>query len=104
MLSLIQAYGKDMEQSEHFGRSIRIFGHCIRSGDYQYLIGLDQNGMQMWAIEMYKPTGKLSFPSVSGNVVNPVEIIGELSVYLENSISYACIEVKQINRVECVFE
>lgn len=104
LVDLITEYGNDMEQSEHFGKTIRIFGHCVCSGNYKYLIGLDKNGRQTWAIEIYEPTGKLSFPSVSGNVVNPVEITGKFSVYLENGIPYACIEAKQVNRVECVFE
>lgn len=101
--SFITKYGEQQSNSEYFQQKIRIFGHVAESGGYKYLLGLDAKGYQTWIIELYEPTGSLSFPVVSGNLVNPAEIIGTLSVYYENGTPYACITVERISKVECVF-
>ena len=101
--TFILEYGSNYQESESFEKTIRVFGHLLNQGDYKYLFGLNENGVQTWGIELYEPTGELNFPIVSGNFVNPVEIIGKLSVYFENGIAYACITVERVSKVECVF-
>lgn len=100
---LISEYSANYSASEYAGKTVHIFGHHIVQSGYKYLMGLTGEGVGTWYIELYDPTGSLSFPTVSGNLVNPVEIIGTFSVYYENGISYPCITVKQVNKVECVF-
>lgn len=101
--SLVSEHNEQKSNSKYFEQKIRIFGHVTVSSGYRYLLGLDANGRQTWAIELYDPTGSLTFPTVSGNLVNPAEIIGTLSIYMENGIPYACIQVECVSKVECVF-
>ncbi len=101
--SFIAKYIEQQSESQYFEQKIRIFGHVAEASGYKYLLGLDSNGYQTWIIELYDPTGSLSFPVVSGNLVNPAEIIGTLSVYCEDGTPYACITVEHISKVECVF-
>ena len=70
----------------------------------EIMLGLDGNGYQTFAIELHDGSNTISFPVVSGNIVNPVEVIGTLSFYFEGDIPYACIEVDEVNKVECVFK
>lgn len=103
LTGLMESYVTEYAESSNYQKKIRVFGHCVTQDIYHYLMGLDGDGKQTWIIELYDPTNSLSFPIVSGNVVNPIEVIGTLSVYSENNIVYACIEVERITRVECVF-
>ena len=100
----IKEYSSNYTLSEFSGKTIRIFGHHQTYNGYLFLIGLTGEGAQRWIIELYDPTGSLSFPVASGNLVNPVEIIGTLSFYTEGDKTYACITVTEVNRVECVFK
>ncbi len=101
--SFILEYSSNYQESPSFEKTVRVFGHLLNQGDYKYLFGLNEKGVQTWGIELYEPTGELIFPTVSGNFVNPVEIIGKLSIYFENGIAYSCITVERVSRVECVF-
>lgn len=101
--ALISQYTASYKTSENSGKTIRIFGHHQIYNGYKWLLGLNGEGQAIWQIELYDPTSSLSFPIVSGNLVNPVEIIGTLSFYTEGEQTYACITVTEVNRVECVF-
>lgn len=97
----IEDYTSKYSASEDYGKTIRIFGHCESSNEtYKWLLGLNEKGSATWEIEL---VGDVEYPKVSGNMVNPVEIIGKLSIYEENGIDYACIEVERITKIECVF-
>jgi hypothetical protein len=100
----ITEYASNYSKSSSAGQKIRIFGHLANMSGYPCLLGLTGDGYQSWIIELHDSTGKISFPTVSGNLVNPVEVIGTLTFYLENNIPYACIEVEAVNKVECVFK
>ena len=100
----INEFTKNYATSASAGVKIRIFGHLANQSGYAYLLGLDGSGYQTWMIELHNEDGTISFPTVSGNIVNPVEVIGTLTFYLENNIPYACIEVDAVNKVECVFK
>lgn len=102
--AFITEYTGNYENSASAGKKIRIFGHLANQSGYMYLLGLNGDGYEIWYIELHEPTGSLTFPTVSGNIVNPVEIIGTLSFYYEGDIAYPCITVEQINKVECVFQ
>ena len=104
LTAFITEYTENYSTSASAGRKIRIFGHLLNYQGYPYLIGLTGEGHQTWIIELHDKTGTMSFPVVSGNLVNPVEVIGTLTFYLENDIPYACIEIEAINKVECVFK
>lgn len=99
----ITEYTENALDSESSGKKVRIFGHHTVYNGYKFLFGVDAQGNATWNIELHDPTGELTFPTVSGNLINPVEIIGTLSVYYEGETYYACIEVEQVNKVECVF-
>lgn len=101
--NFINSYSSDYFNNENREKTVRIFGHLVNQAGYKYLLGLDQNGAQTWFIELYDPTGSLSFPVVSGNLVNPIEVIGKLSFYREGDQTYACISVERVSKVECVF-
>lgn len=103
--SFILEYRSYYETSEDYGKTVRVFGHIstVEEG-YTFLIGLDGNGAYTWDIELYDPDGKIDYPVVAGNTVNPVEIIGELSSYTDDGVLYSCIKVKQIGRAESVFQ
>ena len=100
----IAEFVSNYETSASAGKKIRIFGHLANQSGYAYLLGLNGDGYQTWYIELHDESGKISFPTVSGNLVNPVEVIGTLSFYLENGTPFACIEVDAVNKVECVFK
>ena len=102
--SFIFDYTQNYSSSPNATKTIRIFGHHQIYNGYKFLMGLTGEGAQRWIIELYDPTGSLSFPVASGNLVNPVEIIGTLSFYVEGENTYACITVKEVNKVECVFK
>lgn len=100
----ITSYRKESQKSEYYKKSIRIYGHCDAREGYTYLLGLDGDGKYTWDIELHDPKGKLSFPKVEGTTVNPVEIIGKLSTYVEDNITYACIEVERVTSIQSVFK
>lgn len=100
----IKQYTSEYRDSEHFERTIRIFGHCINESGYYYLFGLDEKGAMTWTIELYNSSEGIKFPVKQGTEVNPVEIIGTLSIYFENNIAYACIDVSSVTEVESVFK
>lgn len=103
--ALVTDYRAQYEQSENYGKTVRIFGHLKTVDEgYTYLLGLDSNGAYIWDIELYDPDGRFDYPTAEGNTVNPVEVIGELSTYTEENVVYACIKVKQVGRVESVFQ
>ncbi len=99
----IDRFSSEQASSEFYGKSIRIFGHFEQSGGYYYFFGLDESGRQTWAIEAYEPTGSVKIPIAAQYVLNPVELIGTLSVYYENGIAYPCISVTDANHVEGIF-
>ena len=101
---LIADFRQEYSSSEHYGKSVRIFGHLSSVKGYNYLIGLDEEGQYLWEIELYDPTGSLSFPTAEGTTVNPVQIIGEMSTYVEDHITYACIKVDSVTKVESIFK
>lgn len=100
----IASYRKEYTNSEHFDDSIRIYGHCVSREGYIFLLGLDGEGKYIWEIELHDPTGKLSFPKAEGTTVNPVEIIGKLSTYVDRNVTYSCIEVESVAKVQSVFK
>ncbi len=98
-------YRTQYKDSEYYGKTIRIFGHLAADDKgYHYLIGLDSNGAYSWEMELYDPEEEFEYPTAEGNTVNPVEIIGELSTYVDNDIMYSCIKVKRVGRAESVFK
>ncbi len=102
--TFITSYRKEYANSEYFGKKIRIYGHCDAREGYTFLLGLDSEGKYTWDIELYDPTGKLTFPKAEGTTVNPVEVIGKLTTYVEDNITYACIEVESVTKVQSVFK
>ncbi len=102
--AFIAAYKKAYNKSEFYGDTIRIYGHCDSREGYNYLLGLDEKGAYTWDIELHDPTGKLSFPKVDGTTVNPVEIIGKLSTYVDRNLTYACISVESVTKIQSEFK
>ena len=102
--TFITEYTENYQTSKSANQKIRVFGHLLNYQGYPYLIGLTADGYQTWIIELHDKTGTMSFPVVSGNLVNPIEVIGTLTFYLEDGIPYPCIEVDAVNKVECVFK
>ena len=103
--AFIEGYNADYDGSEHYGKTIRIFGHCESSHDkLKWLLGLDEKGAFVWDIELYDPTGEIEYPTLADKTVNPVEIIGKLSTYESDGITYACIEVVRVIKVQSVFK
>ena len=102
--NFIAGYRKEYADSENFGDRIRIYGHCDSREGYTFLIGLDGDGKYVWEIELHDPTGKLTFPKVEGTTVNPVEIIGKLSTYVDRNVTYACIEVESVTKIQSEFK
>ena len=102
--NFIEAHRAEYSAGESFGKTIRIFGHLSVVEGYAYLIGLDGNGKYIWDVELHDSTGKTVYPTESGTTVNPVEVIGRLAVYEDDNVTYACIEVISIGRVESVFK
>ena len=84
------------------GKTVRIMGHYTEQG-YKFLLGLSETGKSTWNIEVIGEEG-VRFPVQTGNLANPVEIIGEFSSYIEDSKEYPCIKVKQVQKVACVFK
>ncbi len=89
-------------ESKDYGKTVRIFGHLEEQSGYYYLSGITAEGQPTWSIEVYDPTGTVTYPLEAPYVLNPVEIVGELSTYVENNITYACIRVISLTRVEGV--
>lgn len=105
LTSFISTYRTQYDQSESYGKTIRIFGHLSTTDDgLIFLVGLDENGKYLWDIELYDPEGNFTYPKAEGNEVNTVEIIGELSTYTSKNVIYACINVQQIGKAESVFK
>ena len=102
--NFVETYRNQYTDSEAHDKTIRIFGHLSNHENYYFLIGLDGAGKYTWELELYDPTGKLTYPTAEGTTVNPVQIIGKLSTYEEDNIIYACIEVEDVARVESVFK
>ena len=100
----ISDFRQEYSKNEHYGKSVRIFGHLSTLNGYTYLIGLDENGQYLWEIELYDPTGSIAFPTAEGTTVNPVQIIGEMSTYVEDHVTYACIKVSDAVKVESIFK
>lgn len=104
LTDFIVNYRAEYSSSSNYGKSVRVFGHLSSSGDYPFLIGLDGDGKYLWEIELYDPTGSIAFPTEDGTTVNPVQIIGELTTYIDDNVTYACIKVESVVRIESVFK
>ena len=100
----ITDYKKAYTKSEHYGDTIRIYGHCDSRDGYYYLLGLNGDGAYTWDVELYDAKGKITFPKAEDKTVNPVEIIGKLTTYVEDNITYACIQVESVAQVQSVFK
>lgn len=100
----IDNYCLTYKTSELNGKTVRIIGHHSVNGDYKFLSGLDGSGKVTWNIELTVPNDDTVLPMPTGNVVNPVEIIGVFSYYTEGEHTYACIEVKDVSKTACVFK
>ena len=100
----IADFRSEYSSNQHYGKTVRIFGHLSTVKGYTYLIGLDEKGQYLWEIELHDPTGSIIFPTAEGTTVNPVQIIGEMSTYVEDHITYACIKVDNVVRVESIFK
>ena len=105
LTELVKDHRAEYFDGENYGKTIRIFGHLsvVKEG-YSYLIGLDSSGKPIWDIELHGKQDKLKALKKEGSEVNPVEIIGKLSTYEENNVTYACIEVISVGVVESVFK
>ncbi len=101
--SFIESFSVSQSSSENFGKTVRVFGHLIESEGYYYFLGLDSNGQQTWYIEAYEPTNTVQMPLGISGYLNPVELIGTMSVYYEGENAFPCITVTDANRVEGVF-
>ena len=99
----ITSFCKTYNASEIYGKTIRIFGHCIAKDGYYYLLGLDADGAMTWTVELYDPNGLVTVEESESNTVNPVEIVGELTLYTEDNLTYACILVESIAFVDGQF-
>lgn len=97
---LITSFGKDYHESEYFGQSVRVYGHCVAQDGYYYLLGLDANGGMTWTVELYDPNKLIPAFSSENNNVNAVEAVGKFSTYTEDNLVYACIELESIIFVE----
>ena len=97
--SMIKSYSLS---SELKGKTIRIMGHYTEQG-YKFLLGLSETGKSTWNIEVIGDEDT-HFPVQTGNLANPVEIIGEFSSYVEGDNEYPCIKVLQIQKIACVFK
>ena len=103
--ALIKTYSVNYKTSELYGKTVRIIGHHSVNDIYKFLAGLDGDGRVTWSIELVTPEDdNMSLPMPSGNVVNPVEIVGVFSYYAEGDSTYACIEVKSFSKTACVFK
>ena len=96
----IESFRKEYQASEHFEKSIRIFGQYEYFKEYHYLLGLDSDGAITWEIELHDPNNVIDITPKENRTINAVEVIGKLSVYTESNITYACITVEQIQSVE----
>ncbi|MBQ8409510.1 MAG: hypothetical protein IJY39_11685 [Clostridia bacterium] len=97
---LITSFRSEYQNSEYFESFIRIFGHCVVSNGYYYLLGLDETGSMTWDIELYDPDKLIGFGDSQDNSLNPVEVTGTLTIYFEDNLAYACIKVHKIKSVE----
>ena len=104
LTDFIKNYRKQYEDSEYYGKTVRIFGHLKTVEDgYTFLVGLDENGKYVWDIELRGGNGSFEYPNTEGDTVNPVEIIGTLSTFTDKNVIYTCILVEQIGKSESVF-
>ena len=101
--NFIKEFTSKYSASESYEKSIRIFGHCMYQKEkiYAYLTGLDESGNITWNIELYAPDENIDIPEIKDQVTNPVEVIGKLTIYVEDDITYACIQVDKLTSVEC---
>lgn len=104
LTQMIKSFRSEYRDSEYFGKTIRIFGTIATHDKYTYLVGIDGSGSPLWDIELHDPSGMIPFPTVDTFALYPVEIIGELSIYFEDSIAYACIKVKSMVKIESVLK
>ena len=102
--NFIETFRQEYSASSYYGKKISIFGHVTSTEGYAFLIGLDSDGKYSWEIELYDPTGSITYPKAQSTAVNPVQIIGELSTYVEDNVTYACIKVERVVSVESVFK
>lgn len=100
----IEDYNRSYKISELNGKTVRIIGHHSVNDQYKFLSGLDESGRVTWSIEITTPDDSIVLPMPSGNVVNPVEIVGVFSYYEEGEQTYACIEVTSVSKTACVFK
>lgn len=98
--AFIEEFSKNYNSSASYEKTIRIFGHCVTHESYEYLAGLTKDGALTWSIELYDPSGSISYPTAQGNSTNPIEVIGKLNIYFEDNLAYACIEVEKVTPVQ----
>ena len=101
LTTLMVEFNDQKTEHEAYGTKIRIYGNYTVMKGYKFLMGLDQEGMVLWNVELYEPIGALEFPEVEDSYIKPLEVIGSLSVYYEDDAPYACIVVEQIAEVQC---
>ena len=101
--SFVEEFTANYSADENYEKKIRIFGHCMyqKEKTYAYLTGLDESGNVTWNIELYTTDGNIDIPEIKDKVTNPVEVIGKLTVYVEDNITYSCIQVERLSSVEC---
>jgi hypothetical protein len=99
----ITSFCKTYTESEIYGKRIRIFGHCVAKEGYYYLLGLDGNGSMTWTVELYDPQGLTTVRETESTSLNTAEVVGELTLYAEDNLSYACILVESITLVDGQF-
>lgn len=105
LTDFIKNYRKQYENSEYYGKTVRIFGHLKTVEDgYTFLVGLDENGQYVWDIELRDGNGSFEYPNTEGDTVNPVEIIGTLSTFTDKNVIYTCIIVEEVGKAESVFK
>lgn len=101
LTTLMVEFNDQKTKHEAYGTKIRICGNYTVMNGYKFLIGLDESGIALWNVELYEPVGVLEFPEVEGSYIQPLEVIGSLTVYYEDDAPYACIVVEQIAEVQC---
>ena len=103
LTQFIRGFCSEYNNSDHYEKQVRIFGHCVVRNGYYYLLGLNEKGSMTWSIELYDPNNLIVLPESESTELNPVEIVGCLKIYMENNIAYACIEVESIACVSGTF-
>lgn len=100
----ITDYRAACNESEHYKKSIRIYGNVVVHDGYTYLTGLDATGAYAWDIELKAKNSSVKLPTSNTKYVNAYEIVGSLDMYIENNIAYACVLVDEITAVEGVLK